>query len=65
MMPPKMTTPPPPPSPPPTVQWWHGIGLKLSTNPGLVMTSGAFKAIFDIPSLTRGIKEKLICSFFR
>ena len=47
----------------PIVQWEHGRGLKLSTNPGLVMTTGAIKAIFDIPSLARAIEEKPICSF--
>ena len=40
------TTPPPPP----TAQWEHGRGLKICTNPGLVMTIGAIEAIFDIPS---------------
>ena len=45
MMPPpfKMTT-------PASAQWEHGRGLKLCTNPGLVMTTGAIEAIFDFPS---------------
>ena len=41
----KMTTPPPP-----TAQWEYGGGFKICTNPGLVMTTGAIQAIFDIPS---------------
>ena len=35
----------------------------MCTNPGLVMTTGAINAIFDIPSLARAIEEKPICSF--
>ena len=41
----------PPNDHPPTAQWEHGRGMKICTNPGLVMTTGAIKAIFDIPSL--------------
>ena len=46
--------PSPPNDNPPTALRERGRGLKRGTNPGLVMTStGAIRAIFDIPSLTR------------
>ena len=48
---------------PPTAQWEHGRGLQICPNPGLVMTTGAIVAIFDIPSIARAIEEKPICSF--
>ena len=35
---------------PPTAQWERDRGLKICTNPGLVITTGAIEAIFDIPS---------------
>ena len=50
-------------TPPLTAQWKHGGGLKICTNPSLVMTTGAIKAIFDIPSLAQAIEEKPICYF--
>ena len=56
MMPPQMTT-------PPTAQWEYGRGLKICTNPGLVMTTGAIEAIFDIPTFAQAIEKKPICSF--
>ena len=41
----------------PTAQWEHGRVLEVGTNPGLAMTTGDIRVIFDIPPWTRDNKE--------